>query len=210
MGRPLLNDLIGKKSGILTIVEFSHIDRSKKLATTYWKCRCECGVFTIVERSNLTRKGNRGTKSCGCIDVENCRKKFLGNTFRRKAPGETGFNMLIGTYKRSARDRDLPFDTSNEFKLELKKITKSNCFYCGIEPKQIIKPQEKYHPTKESIENSTYIYNGIDRIDSNKGYEFGNVVPCCYHCNLAKSDYTTEEFMEWANRLAKHMESKNE
>ena len=37
--------------------------------------------------------------------------------------------------------------------------------------------------------------NGIDRINSDKGYTIDNCVPCCAQCNHMKLDYTTEEFL---------------
>ena len=45
--------------------------------------------------------------------------------------------------------------------------------------------------------NSTYIYNGIDRIDSDKGYKIGNVVSCCKQCNYAKGKQSQPNFIEW-------------
>jgi hypothetical protein len=34
---------------------------------------------------------------------------------------------------------------------------------------------------------------GLDRLDSNKGYEMGNVVSCCYICNTIKNEHLTVE-----------------
>ena len=48
-----------------------------------------------------------------------------------------------------------------------------------------------------------YIYNGIDRVDSNIGYIFENCVPCCKLCNMAKKEYPVEEFKEWIAKLGK-------
>lgn len=36
---------------------------------------------------------------------------------------------------------------------------------------------------------------GLDRIDNTRGYESGNVVPCCGVCNLTRSDLWTHEDM---------------
>lgn len=47
------------------------------------------------------------------------------------------------------------------------------CEYCNEKPKK---------------------FNGLDRVDSNVGYTFLNVVPCCYDCNVMKSDLTLEKF----------------
>lgn len=46
------------------------------------------------------------------------------------------------------------------------------------------------------------MYNGIDRIDNQKGYSLDNVVACCRICNNAKSDMTVHEFHSWIMRIA--------
>jgi len=48
------------------------------------------------------------------------------------------------------------------------------------------------------------IYNGVDRIDSTKGYIKDNLVPCCEICNKAKSNLDIEIFLNWVNRIKKH------
>lgn len=49
-----------------------------------------------------------------------------------------------------------------------------DCYYCGEKHKQ---------------------YNGIDRIDSQKGYTADNCVPCCQWCNTMKLDHSKEDFI---------------
>jgi hypothetical protein len=58
------------------------------------------------------------------------------------------------------------------------------CTYCGV---------ESGWPPKR---------NGIDRIDSSKGYVAGNVVTSCRTCNMAKGTGTFEELLVWAKRFA--------
>jgi hypothetical protein len=44
---------------------------------------------------------------------------------------------------------------------------------------------------------------GLDRLDNTRGYEPGNVVPCCYACNVAKSDiWDYEETLEIGRLIA--------
>ena len=38
--------------------------------------------------------------------------------------------------------------------------------------------------------------NGIDRVDSNKCYKDGNVVPCCSACNYMKGIYSIQKFID--------------
>jgi len=46
-----------------------------------------------------------------------------------------------------------------------------------------------------------YLYNGVDRVDSNKDYTEDNVVSCCKICNYAKHTMGTYQFMDWIKRL---------
>lgn len=64
------SDLIGKKFGRLTVVDFSHTNKHKQ---SMWKCKCECGKEIIATGIHLS---NGHTKSCGCLkkDVLQSRK----------------------------------------------------------------------------------------------------------------------------------------
>ena len=53
-------EIIGKKFGNLTVLEFDHKDRHYH---RYYKCVCDCGNETVVNESNLKRGLS---KSCGC------------------------------------------------------------------------------------------------------------------------------------------------
>lgn len=44
---------------------------------------------------------------------------------------------------------------------------------------------------------------GVDRIDSNKGYEVGNVVPCCGICNRMKLNHSTDFFYNHIEKILK-------
>lgn len=58
-----LLDLAGEVFGRLTCIESAGSKNGERL----WKCKCECGMFTIVSTASL-RSGN--TKSCGCVRRE--------------------------------------------------------------------------------------------------------------------------------------------
>lgn len=63
-----IKDLTGQVFGRLTVLELDHKEPKKQGGTTiYWRCRCSCGKFTIVSRSNLERGK---AKSCGCLSRE--------------------------------------------------------------------------------------------------------------------------------------------
>jgi hypothetical protein len=96
---------------------------------------------------------------------------------------------LYNNYKQRSRKNGLDFFLTKE---EFSEITKKDCAYCGIYPSQRFKNDQL---------NGSYVYNGIDRVDSSKGYVLGNVNPCCKVCNKAKLDMPLKEFQEWIDRL---------
>jgi len=112
-------------------------------------------------------------------------------------PGdEAAFRQLLGSYKKNARHRGLPFDISTE---AFRAITKQDCHYCGVPPTNTYK-----HWSAGKRLRDPYIYNGIDRIDSTKGYTEDNVVPCCTMCNRRKMESTISELFSWVKRVYEH------
>jgi hypothetical protein len=134
-----------------------------------WECKCSCGNEENVI-SRITDLKNGKIKSCGC--------------FRRKRLqyGENAFNRLLHSYKHR---KDVPFELTKD---EFSKLTKSNCYYCNQPPAQIAKPTIRSY--------GEYIYNGIDRIDSSKGYTTDNCVPCCGFCNVSKNNHSLDNFLK--------------
>ncbi len=180
-----VRDLTGQKFNRLTAIKLV----GRKNLQTIWECQCDCGNVIQVVSQNLTR-GN--TKSCGCLYKEHSKK--LGEL--RKLPfGESSFNSLLEDYKYSASHKKLEFSLTRE---EFRNLTKQNCFYCGINPSNEIK-------RNKNSTNGIYIYNGIDRIDSSKGYTLENCVTCCTDCNYAKGTKTTEEYLIWLKRSYLHL-----
>jgi hypothetical protein len=46
------------------------------------------------------------------------------------------------------------------------------------------------------------ISNGLDRIDSSIGHVLENVVPCCFDCNIMKSNRTVDEFLAHIKKIS--------
>lgn len=178
-------DITGMIFGYLKVISYAY---SKKIA--YWNCVCKCGKKVIVRGVSL-RIGQ--TKSCGCLQKEISTEIITKGRLKRLIPGDTpSSNEVYGNYKRNAKSRNLDFILTKE---EFYKITKENCFYCGVEAKQIYKAYESSIP---------YIYNGIDRIDNSLGYILENCVPCCGLCNQMKMNETLEKFEDQIRRIYKN------
>ena len=139
------DDLLGKVFGYLTVV-----DSIKKGNLFRWVCVCSCeNPEKVIAQGCLLKSGK--IKSCGCFRR------------RRLAFGENAFNRLFGGYKGKSIKKGMIFELSKE---EFKELTKRNCYYCGREPFQ------KTPPTIKGFGH--YIYNGVDRLDNNKGYTSEN------------------------------------
>ena len=170
-------NLENKKFGKLIALNDIGVHRN---GSRLWKCRCECGNFTIALAGDLN---NGKRKSCGCTSKIEGIKKRLPN-------GLAGFNALYAHYKRYGK---YGFFLS---KKEFHKLTQKNCYYCGGKPQQ---KKTAGHHTKAS----PYVYNGLDRIDNLKGYTSDNCVPCCGICNRMKGTMTEKDFLHHIKQISK-------
>jgi len=83
---------------------------------------------------------------------------------------------VLWQYKEGADSRGYSWKLQDEEAFDL---MIRPCHYCGCEP---------------GTRNKNGL-NGIDRVDNTRGYEKGNVVPCCGTCNLLKGARTVDEFL---------------
>jgi hypothetical protein len=171
----MIVDLTGKRFGRLVVIEKTN----KKGKAAYWLCKCDCGNEKIVKGYHLRAKH---VVSCGCYGEERKKRPF----------GESCKEQVYKTYKHSAKIKGFEFLLSEEYFF---KLTSDNCFYCGESPSNI---------NKNTFNNGDYVYNGIDRVDSSKGYIEGNVVPCCKTCNYAKRRMASKDFLDWVERVYNH------
>jgi hypothetical protein len=74
-------------------------------------------------------------------------------------------------------------------------LTQRDCHYCGAKP-----------TTESRIARgvTSYVYNGLDRLNNALGYTLGNVVPCCATCNYFKGPRSYDEFMGLICRIHSH------
>lgn len=98
------------------------------------------------------------------------------------------FRNLYHEYRNSARRKKLVWELPFAF---FKGLIKQACFYCGDEPTETVRKRAAY----------SYPTNGLDRKDSNQGYEVHNVVPCCSTCNYKKRDTSKRDFLEWVGKV---------
>lgn len=146
---------------------------------TKWVCKCDCGIEKVYSATQLVKKL---VVSCGCY-----RK-----TAKRKPPGYAGLIQLICRYRRTARQRNHKFLLTQE---QFQILTSKNCSYCGIKPHKIsigLGPGR----SEEGLARTSFVYNGIDRVNNDLGYTLENCVTCCTDCNIMKGSMTQTEFFD--------------
>lgn len=169
-------DLTGKEFGrLLVLGEYLW---NKQVGHGSYLCRCACGKELRVVACNLTT-GN--TTSCGCT--------MYDRVSGANSPWFTG-GKLAAEYRRQrsgAKRRELEFTLTLD---EVEAIFGQDCHYCGAAPT----------PDQREL-----VRNGIDRMDSSKGYTLSNTVPCCFTCNHIKQDVPYNKFVEQIEKIYTHL-----
>lgn len=166
----------GKKKGVYEFLEFDHFEGTR----AFIKCKClRCGQIIIVRDDRMTKSAD--PKSC-CY----CYPSLSGETTKQryyKLRGKTGeeyehdkeLRAKISSIKQGARDREFEYKLTDDY---AKKLLDENCYYCNTESA-----------------------NGIDRVDSLKGYTVENCVPCCKYCNLMKNNLSLDLFLTKVQKI---------
>lgn len=179
------------KYGRLTVIKDLGVHNKNRRVL----CKCECGNTKDILLQSLKR-GN--TRSCGCLAKELRSKRLKEKPiFKRKPNGEAAFNSLYADYKNQAQKKNVTFDLN---KKDFKTIINSDCYYCGEKPSRIRKTQYNTGSIK---------YNGIDRVNNNKGYTKENCVSCCKFCNIAKNNESLDYFLSKVEKIYNNLK-KNE
>ena len=129
----------------------------------------------VIKQASRVADGH--TKSCGCL-----------------SPYKNTESLEREIFKRTYSDGNLTFE---EFRI----LIQSNCYYCDAKPSNI------YNRKNARINKitSTLIYNGLDRLDSEKHHDVGNVVPCCALCNRLKSNLHVIDFVNHVKLIYSNM-----
>ena len=177
-------DITGQKFHRMRVIKFS----GHYMGTGYvWECICDCGIVKKVKSCHL-RAGN--VKSCGCYRDEVISRLNKGVSPVTKLPyGVAALNAVISGYRSKARERNLVWELTDDVAGSL---LQGDCFYCGTQPTRL-------RGCKTA--NGKCVCNGIDRIDSSRGYIDGNVVTACADCNRAKLAMPQMEFIALAERI---------
>lgn len=145
-------------------------------------CRCDCGAEVSIRTTALPRK-----KSCPrCSNLAHLKKVHAKNC---RAPGASTWTSVFFANKAGALRRNRTFALTEA---EFVALCSQDCAYCGMPP---------LRETVQNHRHGSIHSNGVDRVDSTKGYTLGNCVTACWKCNLAKGTLSVEEFKSWVFKI---------
>lgn len=172
-------DLHGKVFGKLRVIGFHSMTPH-----AVWNCVCDCGKARKVRGTRLICGKVAACARCALLAAA----KLISD--KNRLPDEEAiFNELFRQYTVGAKTRGLEISITREEAIEL---FRKNCHYCGGMSAR--KSKARPHLT-------SFLANGIDRLDSNAGYVKSNVVPCCTVCNFAKREMSERDFLSWVTRV---------
>jgi hypothetical protein len=182
-------ELLGKRYGKLVVLEFAGLNKYK-IPHRMWRCRCDCGREVIKSGPRLY---SGKINSCGCLNLEHMRSIPKETRLRNLEKAKpllvkigSAMRELFGDYKFNARRRHLEWGLSAE---EFVRLTSAPCYYTGRAPSA----------KKVAYSGEVYNYNGIDRLDSSRGYTLDNCVPCCAEINRMKWEMSVSDFIKFCS-----------
>lgn len=180
--RPRTKDISGQRFNFLIARTFRKITRQDGSKGIVWICDCDCGNTRESTYSDLRAER---TISCGC----KIRRNLPDGTINILSIDESHKKTLYRRYIQGAEERNKEFSLTYQHSVIL---FVSNCHYCGSPPSQSL---------KYTRNGKSFLYNGIDRIDSSMGYTMENSVACCWICNRAKHSMSYEKFLSHVSRI---------
>ena len=131
----------------------------------------------------FSRRASVIRNSLTSIQCSNCRKT------RNNKPLNVIKYKEYCYYRSGAKARNLEWNLTEE---QFANLINQNCHYCGETPskRQTVSYKDEYE-----------LVNGIDRIDSSKGYTIDNCVPCCSKCNTMKNNFKQEDILNQISKI---------
>lgn len=175
-----VRDLVGQKFFELKVLYRAASNRSGQAT---WMCQCSCGKKKVISSDHLTRK-NSPVKSCGCQMIKSGARHHQW-TGCGEISGGWWANHVLRERKQKVRTK-VPVTVSIVEAWDLFLKQNRCCSLSGIEL---------------TIGTNRYNTASIDRIDSSKGYELGNIQWVHKHINFMKRTYSQKYFIEMCKKV---------
>lgn len=159
-----------------------NLKKEGKYFRVFWLCKCECGSEQFIRQSFLTKEKYAMCGQCAITGKNNVNWK--------------GTNKLSGSYwdriKQRSKIPNRNLNVTIDHIWELYEKQNGKCALTGME----ISFPEKVRDLSSSTAS-------LDRIDSSKGYEYGNLQWVHKDINRMKTDFDNEYFIYLCKNVAK-------
>lgn len=156
-------------------------------------------VLALAAQGSKRRKGQGSTELPPLPADRKPPRQDQQPARRERRPLPIGpMETLCEMYRRRAEQRKTV--SARVFTLtlaEFEKLATGDCHYCGARPS-----------LRTLAGNKVLLCNGVDRLNSDLGYEIGNCVSCCTTCNMMKSRLSEADFVAQARRIIDHIDSR--
>lgn len=192
---------IGAKFGLWTVVSDevkvgSEVIEGSKTRNLYWLCQCACGELAWKNPHHLKNGTSTRCKKCG-------NKSYLTDE------GFADVNAIVAykynqtlqgipTRRYRGRKPELTFNITKDYLNSLYELQHHKCALSGIS----LEPNLSLTAQQQNM--------SIDRIDSNIGYEVGNIQWVDKRINMMKGSLSNEEFIKLCTLVADYNRSKCE
>ena len=158
------------------------IDDLQRGSAVKVRVKCEyCNKKRMVEMWALLRNPKSTFNKTGETPCSKCFLTKVNKGFNNS--NRKHIDQRYPEYRSNAKKRGIEFNITSE---QFAQIVKQPCHYC-----------DSY-----SIDRNPYSRgNGVDRKDSNRGYEIDNCVPCCATCNFVKNNMNYGDFVQYIRKL---------
>ena len=177
-------EFIGRNYGSYTVVSYAG---QTKYGSRLWRCRCVCGYERDFQTAYLSGNGRRKPTRCpACVlaqmETDNRVTNDIPHRFWKRLEdrcGRPGFRGKTITLTR-------------EGALQLFLAQGGRCALTGV-PLWFTKLRTNFN---------LYTTASLDRIDSGKPYEAGNVQWVHKAVNMMKGSLTQMEFVDWCRKVS--------
>lgn len=148
-----------------------------------------CNIVKSIDEFHSNTKGM-------CKSCKNTKgKTYFQNTMNKFYSSIEGvLHKKLQNIKLKIHTRSFPRDITITipYLVDMYNHQNGKCYYSGLDM---------------TLDRSDLYTVSIDRIDSSKGYEIGNVVLCCSTFNMMKLRHSPEKFIELCKAVADHNSS---
>lgn len=155
--------------------------------------------WDIAKKLNKSKKQIQyRAEKMGFITTTHCKREEK-ETFVKKYGNLPLTHVIVKRFnaaKNRAKSRNIEFNITRDFLIELYRRQNGLCYYSNIEMKDTIGNRNRNNNDPYSL--------SIERVDSTRGYTKDNIVLCCSVINIMKNGLSKEEFLSICRKITEN------